>query len=190
MKSSPRYIIVIGTSSGGIRALEELVAQLTPEIDAAVFIVHHLSRKGVGDFLGYRLKQYAKLPCKIAEDKEDIKKGVIYIAPADYHLILSEKEVLIGKGAPENGWRPSINNLFRSAAAAFGSRVIGIILTGMLDDGTAGMSNIKRSGGVCIVQDPNETDYPDMPLSVLSTIEVNYCVSVGKMGEVLKEIMN
>jgi two-component system chemotaxis response regulator CheB len=97
--------------------------------------------------------------------------------------------VVIGKGAPENRWRPSINNLFRSAAATFSTRVIGIILTGMLDDGTSGMSNIKRAGGITVVQDPNEADYPDMPLSVLDTVVVDHTESLSKMGELLAEII-
>ena len=190
MEPSPKCIVVVGTSSGGIRALEELFMQLSPEMDAAFFVVLHLSRKGVGEFLYYRLQQYTSLNVKLGADKEPIERGVVYIAPPDHHMLIAEGEVVIGKGAAENGWRPSINNLFRSAAASYGSRVIGIILTGLLDDGTAGMSNIKRSGGICVVQNPNEADYPDMPLSVLDNLEVDYCESLGRMGELLKEIIN
>jgi two-component system chemotaxis response regulator CheB len=126
----------------------------------------------------------------VGVDGEEIQRGVIYLAPPDYHMLLANDHLMLGKGAPENGWRPSINNLFRSAAASYGPRVIGIILTGLLDDGSAGMSNIKRSGGTCIVQDPNEADYPDMPLSVLQTLEVDHCESLAKMGDVLTNIMN
>ncbi|HEV7621770.1 MAG TPA: chemotaxis protein CheB, partial [Flavisolibacter sp.] len=130
------------------------------------------------------------LPCKLAVDKEKIKKGVIYVAPPDYHMLLGKDEVFLGKGAPENRWRPSINNLFRSAAANYNSRVIGIILTGLLDDGTSGMSMIKRSGGITIVQDPNEADYPDMPLSILDNMEVDHCESISNIGFVLSEIIS
>jgi two-component system chemotaxis response regulator CheB len=180
--------VVIGTSAGGIRAIEELVEQFTPEMDAAFFVVFHLARKGVGEFLFHRVEKQTSLPCKVATDGEKIERGTIYLAPPDYHMLLANDHIIIGKGAPENGWRPSINNLFRSAAANYGSRVIGIILTGLLDDGTAGMSNIKRSGGICIVQNPNEADYPDMPLSVLQTLEVDHCESLAKMGDILTEI--
>lgn len=190
MNASPKFIVVIGTSSGGIHALQELVMQLTPEMDAAFFIVLHLSRKGVGEFLFHRLQQHSKLPCKGGEDQQIIERGVIYVAPPDNHMVLNDGKIIIGKGAPENGWRPSINNLFRSAAAAYGSRVIGIILTGLLDDGTSGMSSIKRCGGTSIVQDPNEADYPDMPLSVLNNIEVDYTGSLSKMGEIIKEVID
>lgn len=187
--SSPRYIVAIGTSAGGIRALEELVIQLTPEMDAAFFIVLHLSRKGIGEFLFQRLQKASKLTCKVAENGEEIQRGVIYIAPPDYHLLLETGRVIVGRGARENGWRPSINNLFRSAAAHYSSRVIAIILTGLLDDGAAGMNAVKRSGGICIVQDPNEADYPDMPLSILNQMEVDFVTSLSNMGEVLSEIL-
>jgi two-component system, chemotaxis family, protein-glutamate methylesterase/glutaminase len=169
--------------------LEELIIQLTPEMDAAFFVVLHLSRKGIGKYLFRRLQEVTKLECKVAENGETIRKGTIYIAPPDEHLLLTREQVIIGKGAHENRWRPSINNLFRSAAAMFNSRVIGIILTGMLDDGTSGMASIKRSGGITIVQDPNEADYPDMPLSVLDNIDVDHTESLARMGELLQEII-
>jgi two-component system chemotaxis response regulator CheB len=189
MEQDPKFIVVIGTSAGGIRALEEIVMQLTPEMDAAFLVVLHLSRKGVGDVLFQRLRQHAKLPCTVASNGEQIKRGVIYLAPPDNHMLVAEGQTVVGRGAHENRWRPSINNLFRSAAAAYSSRVIGIILTGLLDDGTAGMSNIKRAGGITIIQNPDEADYPDMPLSVLENVEVDYVESLSKIGLLLSEII-
>lgn len=186
---APKFIVVIGTSAGGIRALEELVMQLSPEMDAAFFVVLHLSRKGMGKFLFQRLQDATKLTCKLAENGESIRKGFVYIAPPDEHMLVIREQVIVGRGAPENRWRPSINNLFRSAAAAYNSRVIGIVLTGMLDDGTSGMASIKRSGGITIVQDPNEAEYPDMPLSVLDAVQVDYTESLTKMGPLLAEII-
>lgn len=188
-QKEPKFIVVIGTSAGGIRAIDELIMQLKPEMDAAFFFVIHLSRKGVGDVLYQRIQQHSPLPCKVATDGEPIKKGTVYLAPPDCHLLISKGSIVIGRGAPENRWRPSINNMFRSAAANYNSRVIGIILTGMLDDGTAGMAAIKRSGGIAIVQSPNEADYPDMPISVLENMEVDYVESLSKMGELLSEII-
>ena len=182
-------MVVIGTSAGGIRALEELVMQLKPEMDAAFFVVLHLSRKGVGDVLFQRLRQHCNINCKIAINEEPVKRGNLYLAPPDNHLLLDKGKIVIGKGAPENRWRPSINNLFRSAAANYNSRVIGIILTGLLDDGTAGMAAIKRSGGISIVQNPNEADYPDMPISVLENMDVDYVESLSNMGELLSEVI-
>jgi two-component system, chemotaxis family, protein-glutamate methylesterase/glutaminase len=188
-QDEPKFIVVIGTSAGGIRALEELVMQLEPEMNAAFFVVLHLSRKGVGDVLFQRLQQHCNLSCKVATNGQPIKRGIVYLAPPDNHLLLDKGKVIIGKGAPENRWRPSINNLFRSAAANYSSRVIGIILTGLLDDGTAGMASIKRSGGITVVQNPNEADYPDMPLSVLENMDVDYVESLSSMGTLLSEII-
>jgi two-component system chemotaxis response regulator CheB len=189
MPSSPKFIVVIGTSAGGFSALEELISQLTHEMDAAFFVVLHLSRKGAGDVFFQRLRKHSNLPCSVAINNEPIERGRIYLAPPDHHLLLGKDEVIVGKGTPENRWRPSINNLFRSAAAMYSSRVIGVILTGQLDDGTSGMSSIKRAGGICIVQDPDEAEFPDMPLSVLENVDVDYTQSVTQIGYLLKEIM-
>jgi two-component system, chemotaxis family, protein-glutamate methylesterase/glutaminase len=188
-QDEPKFMVVVGTSAGGIRAIEELVMQLKPEMDAAFFVVIHLSRKGVGDVLFQRMKQLSVLPCQVATDSEPIKKGNVYIAPPDNHMLIANGKIVIGKGAQENRWRPSVNNLFRSAAANYNSRVIGIVLTGMLDDGTAGMAAIKRCGGIGIVQNPNEADYPDMPVSVLENMDVDYVESLSGMGELLAEII-
>jgi two-component system, chemotaxis family, protein-glutamate methylesterase/glutaminase len=190
MQDSPKFIVTIGTSAGGASALEELIMQLTPEMDAAFFVVLHLSRKGIGDYLFHRFQKYTSLKVRVAQDGDKIEKSVIYIAPPDNHMLITEGRVSIGRGAPENGWRPSINNLFRSAAGTYNSKVIGIVLTGMLDDGTSGMSAITRSGGTAIVQDPNEAEYPDMPLSVLNNMEVEFCISLSKMGSTLAEIIS
>lgn len=187
--NQPKFIVVIGTSAGGIRALEELVLQLSPDMDAAFFIVLHLSRKGVGDVLFRRLQNSSPLPCRLGKNDDRIEKGVIYFAPPDEHMLVAPGKLVIGKGAPENRWRPSINNLFRSAAASYNSRVIGIILTGLLDDGTAGMSAVKKCGGTSIVQDPVEADYPDMPLSVMRDVVVDHIQPLSQMGILLSEII-
>jgi two-component system, chemotaxis family, protein-glutamate methylesterase/glutaminase len=184
----PKHIIVIGTSAGGFSVLNELVNQLKPEWDAAYFIVLHLSRKSIGDFLIHRLQHYTSLPCLPAKENEPIKRGHIYVAIPNLHLIVKKGYVLEGRGPEENRWRPSIDVLFRSAAAAYGSSVTGIVLTGLMDDGASGMWAIKRSGGTTIVQDPNEAEYPDMPLSVLNKMEVDYCLSISDIGLVLEKI--
>jgi len=181
----PKFVIVVGASAGGMGALCELVAQLNETMDAAVFIVMHLSRSSIGDFLVHRLQPHTSMPCQIAEDNVEIKRGHIYVAAPNQHLLIKKSKILLGRGPEENRWRPSIDVLFRSAAAAYSTRTIGIILTGMLDDGTVGMSAIRRSGGCCIVQDPNEAEFPDMPLSVLNSMAVDYCVSLSEMGNVV-----
>lgn len=183
------FIITIGASAGGLNAMTEVVAQLPEQISTAVFVVIHLSKVGLGDFLVHRLQKYTSYTCKLAENGEKIEADHIYISPPDEHLMVKENEVAIGRGPAENRWRPSIDVLFRSAAASYGNRVIGIVLTGYLNDGTSGMWAIKRSGGYCIVQDPNQAEYPDMPLSVLGTMEVDYCVPLDKMGETIRLII-
>ena len=184
----PKFIIVVGTSAGGLSALSEFVGQFEPELDAAIFIVMHLSRTSISNFLVQKLQPLSKLQTVIATEGAIIKKGHIYIACADLHLLVKKGIIILGRGPQENRWRPSIDVLFRSAAAAYSTRTIGVILTGLLDDGTTGMLAIKRSGGVCIVQDPNEAEYADMPLSVLNEMEVNYCIPLSAMGEVILNV--
>ena len=184
------FIVVIGSSAGGLNAISELVSQLPQELNAAILIVLHLSKAALGDILINRIQKSTSLPCKIAEDKEKIKAGHIYVGPPDAHLLLKKDSIIIGHGPAENRFRPSIDVLFRSAAASHSEKVIGVILTGFLNDGTAGMMAIKQSGGYCIVQDPNEAEYPDMPLAVLENMEVDDCVSLKNMGKAIAEIIN
>lgn len=184
----PKFVIVVGTSAGGMNALSEFVSQLKTGMDAAVFIVMHLSKTSISDFLLHRLKPHTLLQCEIAAEGAAIKKGHIYIASPNLHLLVKKGSIILGRGPEENRWRPSIDVLFRSAAAAYSTRAIGVVLTGALDDGTTGMLAIKRSGGTCIVQDPNEAEYADMPLSVLNTMEVDYCIPLAAMGKVIEDI--
>lgn len=186
--SKPKFIVVVGASAGGLNALTELIAQVKPGTNAAFFIVLHLSRTSISDFLLHRLQAHTSLKCSIAVNEETIEKDHIYIAAPNCHLLVKKTNIILGSGPEENRWRPSIDVLFRSAAAAFSTRSIGIILTGLLDDGTTGMDAIRRSGGTTIVQDPNQAEYPDMPLSVLNTMEVDHCTPLSKMGDVIFSI--
>lgn len=188
MKDEPKYVVVVGASAGGLNAVTQLVAQLQPGMGIALLVVLHLSRKGMGEFLVHRVQQVTKMHCVAAADDSKIYADHVYIAPPDYHLLVKDGRTIIGHGPTENRWRPSIDVLFRSTAADYDGRTIGIVLTGMLDDGTSGMRAIKNSGGTCIIQDPNEAEYPDMPLSVLNNMEVDYCVSIAEMGKAIREI--
>lgn len=185
----PTHIIVIGASAGGLKALSELVRRLDEKMDAASFIVMHLSRTSISEFLINRLQPLTNLQCIRPTAEMEIVKGCIYIAPPNQHLIVRKGKIVIGKGPQEGRWRPSIDVLFRSAAAAYGSRVTGIILTGLLDDGKAGMEDIKKAGGTTIIQDPNEAEYPDMPLAVINSMEVDHCIPLSEMGSVLHDII-
>ena len=141
----PKYKVVIGTSAGGFLALSELISQLSDDMDAAFFVVMHLSHHGIGGYLVNQMQKYTPLFCKEVEGDEKINRGTIYFAKPGNHLLIVKNEVKLGFGPEENRWRPSIDVLFRSAAAAYDGHTIGIILTGMLDDGTSGMFAIKRS---------------------------------------------
>jgi two-component system, chemotaxis family, protein-glutamate methylesterase/glutaminase len=185
-----RNIIVIGTSAGGLEALDAIVRQLPSGFRAAVFIVQHMAPENTGEALLSRLRRNRAFECVLARDGEKFVAGRIYIAPPDYHLLVKNDYVLVTKGARENRYRPGIDPLFRSAAATHGSRVIGVILTGMLDDGTAGLIAIKKCGGVTVVQDPKEADYPEMPNSALNNLDVDYCVPLAEMSRLLEKLVD
>lgn len=183
----PQYLIVIGASAGGLNAVVELCAQLDKKMDAAVCVVLHISHISMADILAERIQRSSSFECKVATDGEPIERGRVYMAAPDRHLLVKRNRVLLGQGPSENRWRPSIDTLFRSAAAAYDGHAIGVILTGLLQDGSTGMQAIKKSGGICIVQDPAEAEYPDMPQAVLDSTEVDYCVPLSEMGFILKE---
>lgn len=182
-------IIVVGASSGGMKALTELVAQFPEDFPAPIFIVNHMSADTTGEHLVKALNRSSSLPCTHAVDGEAFERGHIYLAPSDQHLLVVKGKMLVTKGARENRSRPAIDPLFRSAAVAYGNRVIGIILTGYLDDGTSGMMAIKRCGGLCIAQDPLDASYPDMPQSVITNVGVDYAVPLAEMGALLAELV-
>ncbi|MDB5050074.1 MAG: CheB methylesterase [Fibrobacteres bacterium] len=142
-----------------------------------------------GDVLVQSLRKNGKLECRHARDGETIEKGCVYVSPSDHHMFIEKGEILITKGARENRARPSIDPLFRSAAVAYGTSVIGILLTGYLDDGTSGMIAIRRCGGTCIVQSPEDAAYPDMPQNALNNLKVDYCVPLNEMGPLLIKLV-
>jgi two-component system chemotaxis response regulator CheB len=180
-------IVVIGASAGGVHALKELVSELPADFDATIFIVQHISPDSpsyLPDILNFK----SRLKAVHAKDGEPIRPGTIYIAPPDHHMLVEKETVLVKKGPKENRFRPSIDALFRSAAYTFGTRVIGIILTGLLNDGTSGMWSVKRLGGVCVIQQPEEALYPSMPESVREYVDVDYTVSIAQLSSLLVEL--
>ena len=181
------FIVVIGASAGGAIVLPDLLRQLTPDMNIAVFIVLHLSKREVGSLLVERLQKHTMLKCKLPRHRESIKSGHIYVARPNHHMMLKGEKILIGKGPMENRYRPSIDALFRSAAVEFDSFVIGIILSGLLEDGAAGMMAIRRSGGTCIIQEPDEAKYADMPLAVARHLKPDFSIPVKQMGKAISE---
>lgn len=172
-----------------MRALVQLVAQFPEGFPAAIFVVNHMGAEITGDVLTRALDRSGGLTCEQAYNEQPFQSGHIYLAPADQHILLVEGKILVTKGARENRYRPAIDPLFRSAAVAYGNRVIGIILTGYLDDGTSGMMAIKQCGGVCIAQDPLDAAYPDMPQSVITNVGVDYCLPIAEMGMLLSDLV-
>ena len=177
-------IVVIGASAGGMGALETLVASLPTDLPAALFVVWHLA-PGVKSVLPTVLNRAGPLPAANPKDGDAIRPGRIYVAPNDHHMLLERGYIRIAKGPKENRFRPAVDPLFRSAAYIYGSRVIGIVLSGALDDGTAGLWAIKLRGGTAIVQDPADAMHRSMPLSALENVEVDYKVPVAEIGALL-----
>src|SRR5262249_7344352 len=130
-----------------------------------------------------------KLPARHAVDNERIKLGRIYVAPPGRHLVVDQGHVRVTTGPSENGFRPAIDVLFRSAAKAHGRRVIGVVLTGLLDDGTAGLLSVKKSGGLAIVQDPRDAMHADMPRNALAYVEPDYCLPLDEIGRALVNLI-
>jgi two-component system, chemotaxis family, protein-glutamate methylesterase/glutaminase len=188
MPAKGRNIVTIGTSAGGLEVLDKLIGQLPTDLPAAIFIVQHLAPESTGDALIQTLRKHRSFNCKLADNGEVFEKGRIYIGPPDHHILVKDKFILVTKGARENRYRPAIDPLFRSAAVTHGPSVIGVVLTGMLDDGTAGLIAIKRCGGIAVVQDPRDSAYPEMPQSALNNVEVDHCVPVSEMGGLLERL--
>jgi two-component system chemotaxis response regulator CheB len=183
-----RNIIVIGTSAGGLSALDKLIVQLRSSLRATIFIVQHMAADSNGDALLHQLGKYKTFSCKLGENGERFKQGTIYIAPPDHHMLVKERTILVTKGARENRSRPAIDPLFRSAAVSHGPRVVGVLLTGMLDDGTAGLIAIKNCGGVTVVQDPADAMYSAMPQSAVDNAGIDHCVPLAAMGGLLEQL--
>lgn len=181
-------LVVIGASAGGVEALQKLVALLPADLPAALFVVIHIPTEPPSQ-LGHILDRAGPLTAKTAEDDEPIRLGHIYVAPPDYHLLVKPGRVCLHRGPRENRHRPAIDPLFRSAAIAYQSRVIGVVLTGYLDDGTSGLLAVKRCGGTAIVQDPADALHPDMPKNALAAVEVDYQLPLSRLGKTLAELV-
>src|ERR1043165_7588728 len=175
-------IIVIGASAGGVEALSFIASRLPATLDAAVFMVLHVSPSGHSQ-LPFIVGRTSALPAFHALDGASIEHGKIYIAPPDHHLLIDEGRMRVSRGPRENRHRPSIDVTFRSAALAYGTQPTGVVLTGYLDDGTAGLQAIKSRDGKTIVQSPEDALIPAMPANALSRVEIDYCLPLVEIPE-------
>jgi two-component system chemotaxis response regulator CheB len=184
-----RDIIVIGASAGGVEALQSVVRSLPMRLPAAIFVVVHFPERAVS-ILPRILSRAGPLSAVHAADGDQIVPGRIYVAPPDRHLMLSPNGVRLFRGPKENGNRPAIDPLFRSAATAFGQRVIGVVLSGSLDDGTSGLASIKRHGGLAVVQEPEDAMFASMPRSAIDNVKVDRVAPARYIAKILKELVD
>ena len=190
-EKSPRTrdIVVIGGSSGSIGVLEAIVSRLPADLPAAIFVVVHTAARGPG-LLGEILSRRGPLRASLAIHGEEIQHGRIYVAPPDNHVMLNDGFVQVVRGPKENNHRPAVDPLFRTAAKHYGPRVIGIVLSGNLDCGTAGILSIKAREGLAIVQDPRDASVPTMPTSVLDHVHVDHVVTAAEIGPLLARLVH
>lgn len=182
-----RDLVVIGASAGGVSALLELCGALPPNLPAAVLIVLHIGTNP--SVLPMLLASRGHNRAVHAEDGQAIETGTLYVAPPDHHLLVKDGALRLSRGAKEHHTRPAIDPLFRSAALEFGPRTIGVVLTGRLDDGTAGLVAIKECGGVAVVQDPADAEHPTMPQSALQSVAVDRVVPLAAMAQTLLQLI-
>ena len=181
-------IIVVGASAGGVEALISIVGGVPSDLPAALFVVLHM-RPGTPSGLPDLLSRSGKLRASPAEHLQPIQHGHIYVAPPDRHLVIVSGSVHVTAGPRENGHRPAIDPLFRTAARSYGRRVVGVVLSGVLDDGTAGLAAVKQHGGLAIVQDPDDALFPSMPRSAMDHVAVDHVLPAKEIGALLAELV-
>lgn len=183
MPTGHRHIVVIGTSLGGFAALRTILSAFPEDLHATVLVVMHIGTQR--SLLPELLAPHCRLPVKHAEDNEPLTRSVVYIAPPDRHLMVFEGRVRLSTGPKENFARPAVDPLFRSVAVEFGERVIGIVLTGDLDDGAAGIAAVKACGGWVAVQDPSDCVAPSMPSNALRAATADVIAPLDRLGDVI-----
>jgi two-component system chemotaxis response regulator CheB len=183
-----RDILLIGASAGGVQALSTVVGGLPGDLPAAVFVVLHIAPYGRSS-MPVILARAGNLPACHPQDGEAIEMGRVYVAPPDQHLMVEPGQVRLSRAPTENAQRPAVDVLFRSAAQSYGPRCVGVVLTGNLDDGTVGLAVVKKHGGLAVVQDPEEADYPSMPLSAIQNVAVDHIVPLDGIAALLQKLV-
>jgi two-component system, chemotaxis family, protein-glutamate methylesterase/glutaminase len=183
-----RDLVVVGASAGGVEALIRLVRELPPDLPAAVLVVLHMPPDGMSN-LGPILSRAGHLPARQARDGDEIEPGRILVARPDHHLLVRDGRVVLSRGPHENLQRPAIDPLFRSAALNADGRTVGVVLSGALDDGAAGLQTIAQAGGLTVVQDPSDALVPSMPTSAMELVDVDEVLSADDIGRHLPELL-
>ena len=181
-------IFVLASSAGGIETLKTIISRLPADFPGSIFITQHTSPLSRKCYLTEILQRYGKLTCVTAEDHQSINPGRIYIAPPDNHLLIRDDHIHTSRGPKENHSRPAADPMFRSAAASHGGRVVGIVLTGYLDDGSSGLLTVKSCGGKTVVQDPLDAIVPDMPTNAMSYTTPDFVAPAAGMATVMCEL--
>lgn len=181
------HLVVLGASAGGVNALMQLAQTLPPGFPAPLCVVQHVGSNT--SVLPELLASRGPHPAVHARDGQLLTPGVIHIAPPDQHMLVEGRYLRLTRGPRENHTRPAIDPLFRSAALAWGPRAIGVVLTGFLDDGTAGLAAIKQRGGTAIVQDPGTAEEPSMPRNALDCVDVDFSVPLAEIGPLLSRLV-
>ena len=182
-------IVVVGTSSGGLKALQVLLSAISEEFRLPMIIVQHRgkdSESGLCDFLA----KHSRLPLSEPDDKEPILDGHVYLAPNDYHLLIEDKSFTLSTDQPIAFARPSIDLLFETAADEYSDRAIGVILTGVKTDGAQGLAKIKLRGGVTVVEDPSQAAFPEMPQAAIKASKVDWILSLQGIAVLLQQLTN
>jgi two-component system, chemotaxis family, protein-glutamate methylesterase/glutaminase len=183
-----KRLVVVGASSGGIEALRTLAAGLPEDFPAPICVVVHTSPESPG-VLDVILQRAGPLPAEAPVTGDQLREGRIYVAPPDHHLLVEPGALRLSRGPTENRFRPAIDPLFRSAAQVYGPSVIGVILSGNLDDGVAGLRTIKQLGGLAVVQDPADALFPSMPQNALQHVDVDHRAPVAELGALLTRLV-
>ncbi|HEU4977303.1 MAG TPA: chemotaxis protein CheB [Solirubrobacteraceae bacterium] len=178
--------MVVGASAGGVEALISLAGSLSPDIDAAILVVLHISATGTS-VLPSILDRVSRLHVESAVSGAPLLPGTVYVAPPDHHMLVEDGTIVLTQAPRENGHRPAIDPAMRSAAAAYGPAAIGVVLSGARDDGTAGLLAIKAAGGKAVVQDPQEAVYASMPRSAIEHAQVDAVLPVAGIAAWLGE---